>query len=95
MFGLLGGFPESIKIGFIKVVHTVRFTLRYVFMLMLVISSLLFHLLFFFNPHPRTCLLVLESREGRERERKKHPWETETLISCLLYIPRLGAEPTP
>ena len=39
-------------------------------MLMLVISSLLFHLLFFFNPHPRTCLLVLESREGREREKE-------------------------
>ena len=26
----------------------------------------------FFNPHPRTCLLILKGREGREREREKN-----------------------
>ena len=26
----------------------------------------------FLNSHPRTCLLILERREGRERERKRN-----------------------
>ena len=37
-----------------------------------------------FNPHPRVYLLILE----REEEGK-----TETLISCLWYVPRPGIKP--
>ena len=34
-----------------------------------------FSLFFFFNPHPRICLLILEREEGRDRDtdmREKH-----------------------
>ena len=43
-------------------------------------------LILFFNPHPRICLLILETDEG-EREK-------ETLISCLLYMSRPRIELT-
>ena len=49
--------------------------------------SLLMPLIVFSNLHPRICLLILEREEGRERER-------ETSISCLLYAPQPGIEPT-
>ena len=45
----------------------------------------------FFNPHPRMCLLILERKEGKERERNIDVRETS--IGCLLYTPQLGIEP--
>ena len=42
-------------------------------------------LLFFLNPHPRTCLLILERKEGGEREK-----ETETWIGYVSNAPLLG-----
>ena len=64
-----------------------------------------FSLLFcFLSPHPRTCSLILETERERQRERQKerqreregekHRWEKETSISCLLYAPEVGTEPT-
>ena len=44
---------------------------------------------YFFNPHRRACLLILEREEGRERERGR-----ETLIGYLLNVPDWGVEPT-
>ena len=38
---------------------------------------------FLFYPHPRTCLLILERGEGRERGK-------ETSIGCLSHTPQLG-----
>ena len=51
---------------------------------------------FYFNPHLRTRLLILERGEGRERERerninvrKKH----QLVVSCML--PNRGPNPQP
>ena len=38
---------------------------------------------------PKTCLLILERREG-----EKHQCEKETLIGFLLYVPQPGIEMT-
>ena len=45
----------------------------------------------FFNPHLKTCLLILEKREGRE----KHHYKRETSMGCLSYESWLGTEPKP
>ena len=47
------------------------------------------------NPHPRICLfsLISERKGERDRERKRHYCERETLIGCLPYAPQLGIEP--
>ena len=42
--------------------------------------------IFFLNPHPSTCLLILERDVGgRERERNTDVRETST--GCLSYVP--------
>ena len=32
-------------------------------------------------------LLILEIKEGREKERQKYGYERETLIVCFLHVP--------
>lgn len=51
-------------------------------------SSMCFFIFFYFTvyPHPRTCLKILERREGQEREGEKHPFQRETPIGCVLYV---------
>ena len=46
----------------------------------------------FLNPHLRMYLFILETEEGKEREKETSVWET--LITCLLYAPWLRMEPT-
>ena len=46
----------------------------------------------FFNPHPRMCLLILERKEGKERERNIDVRETS--IGRLPQAPQPGMEPT-
>ena len=49
---------------------------------------------FFFNLHSRTCLLILERGEGREKERERNiSVMGETSISCLSYAPDPGWSP--
>ena len=45
-----------------------------------------------FCPHWKTCLLISERREGREREGEKHRGERETRIGCPLYAPLQGTK---
>ena len=44
-------------------------------------------LFYFFNPHPRMCLLILERGEGRERERERNINERERNIDWLPPMP--------
>ena len=40
------------------------------------------------NPHPRICLLILERKRGREREKEKRPCEKHWLVAA--YTPQTG-----
>ena len=54
-----------------------------------VVNCFLFETLYFFNPRPRTCLLILERGKGRKREKERN-------IGWLALIWALtGDEPTP
>ena len=46
--------------------------------------------LFFFNPHPRICLLILEKRNREEREREKER-EREIQVSNIDLLPPVHA----
>ena len=48
----------------------------------------------FFNPHPRTCLLILGRGERMERGRETSVWK-KTLIYCLLRVAWHGPNPQP
>ena len=49
---------------------------------------------FFFNPHPKTCLLILERGEGRERVREEKQQCERSITGCLSYVPQPGTKPT-
>ena len=67
--------------------------------------GLSFHFFFsFFNPHLRTCPLILEKRDG-ERERNIHVWEDHWSVAFCTrpdwglslqpkHVPQPGIEPT-
>ena len=75
------------------------FSLLFILFTSLVLSQIIWslHLLvfihlfiYYFYPHLRACLLILDRREGREKEGKKHRCEREIPISCLSYAPWMG-----
>ena len=50
---------------------------------------------YFLNPRPRWCLLILEIGRRRERVRETLMWERKILLSCLWYLPWPGIKPQP
>ena len=57
-----------------------------------VLSLFFSFLIFFLNPQMRRCLLILEKKEGREKE-KNISVKREKSIGCLLYAPRPEIDP--
>ena len=51
------------------------------------------HTGFFFNPYPRTCLLILERGEGRERQRERNIDVRENINQLPLIGTPSGIEP--
>ena len=51
------------------------------------------YFLFFFNPHPRTCILILERRGGIEREGEKHDVRQKHQLVASCLSPDQGPNP--